>query len=112
MVGDILGVLVLIFAAAFMAETLTEAVFGKIVSNIPKLGPYRWTLYYVAVAVGIWLAFEYRFDLLYLLGMFVESPVEKTNLGITLTGISIGSGASYIHQFVSKFFPANKNPMV
>ena len=108
MLGDILGALGLIAGMAFLVETLVEALFGKLTSNVPKLSPYKWMIYYIAVAVGIIGAFVYKFDLIFLLAKFSESPVDKTNFGIAMTGVAIGSGASYIHQFISRFFPAKK----
>lgn len=108
LVGQVMGTLVLIFAMAFLVETLVEALFGRIVANIPVLGPYLWLTVYLAVGVGILGAFVYQFDLIFLLGNFVESPVEKTIFGIVITGIAIGMGASYVHQFISKFFPSKE----
>ena len=103
----VLGALVLITALAFICETIVEALFGRIIDHFPILTPYKWVTVYIAVIVGIVGAFVYKFDILFLLGLFVESPVEITNFGITITGISIGMGASYIHQIISKFFPSS-----
>ncbi len=108
MVGEILGNLALILAIAFLVETLVEALFGRVIDNVPKLSKFRWLLVYLAVAAGIVGAFVYQFDLLYILGRFVESPVKITSYGLVITGISIGMGASYIHQFISKFFPTKQ----
>jgi len=106
MVGEIFGTLVVIIAVAFLVETLVEALFGRVVDHIPVLKPYKWALFYVAVAVGILGAFVYQFDLIYLLAKAMETPILKTEFGITITGIAIGMGSVYIHQFISKFFPS------
>lgn len=105
MAGEIFGKLALILALAFLVETLVEAVFGRLIDNIPKLSKFRWMLVYLAVAAGVSGAFVYQFDLIYILGQFVESPIKITPYGLVITGISIGMGAAYIHQFISKFFP-------
>lgn len=104
--GMIAGTLVVITGLAFLVETLVEALFGRIVDHIPFLVPYKWALFYIAVLAGILGAFNYQFDVLYLLFMFVGVPSITTIYGITITGIAIGMGAVYIHQFISKFFPS------
>jgi len=103
--GMIAGTLVVITGLAFLVETLVEAVFGRIMDHIPVLLPYKWALFYIAVFAGILGAFNYQFDVLYLLFMFVGVPSTTTIYGIAITGIAIGMGAVYIHQFISKFFP-------
>jgi hypothetical protein len=110
MIGDVFGALATIAVSAYIVETLVEAFFGRIVSNVPKVAPYKWLTYYIAIAVGVAMALVYSFDLIYLAAKFSESPVEVTKFGIVITGFSIGSGASYIHQIISKFFPAKKPP--
>lgn len=109
MAGEIFGTLTLLLLLAFMCETLVEALFGRIVDHIPALQPYKWALIYFAVAAGIGGAFVYQFDLIYLAGRFVESPVEKTTFGVVITGIAIGMGAGYIHQMISTYFPSKND---
>jgi F0F1-type ATP synthase assembly protein I len=108
MVGEIFGYLAFVLALAFLAETLVEAFFGRIIDNVPQLAKFRWALVYLAVAVGLGGAFVYQIDLLYILGKFVEAPVKITPYGLVITGVAIGMGAAYIHQFISKFFPAKQ----
>lgn len=103
---SIFGVLGVILGLAYLIETLVEAIFGRVVDHVTVLQPFKWTLVYVAVGVGVIGAFIYQYDLIYLLSQFMGVPVEKTGFGITITGVGIGMGAAYIHQFVSKFFPA------
>jgi len=105
--GQILGTLAVIGALAFLVETLVEATIGRLMDQIAALQPYKWTLIYFAIAAGIGGAFVYQFDLVYLLAQFVGSPVTHNGFGTTITGISIGMGAGYIHQFISKFFPTD-----
>jgi len=107
-VQTVLGVLAVILALAFLVETLIEALFGRIVDHFPVLQPYKWTLIYFAVVAGIIGAFVYQFDLLYLLFMFMGIPGQVMTYGIVITGIAIGMGAGYIHQFISKFFPTKQ----
>lgn len=110
MFGQILGTATLIFLLAFMVETLVEAVFGKLFANIPVLKPYSWTLFYIAVAAGVGGAFVYQFDFVYLLSQFVEAPVAQTPYGIAITGVSIGMGATYVHDLIQKFFVKKPAP--
>ncbi|MAT45353.1 MAG: hypothetical protein CL609_23740 [Anaerolineaceae bacterium] len=102
---SIFGALAVIIALAFLVETLVEALFGRIADQIPTLAVYKWLLIYIAVLVGVLGAFVYQFDLIYLLSIYMLSPVPKTMFGIVITGVSIGMGAGYLHQFVSKYFP-------
>ena len=101
----VMGTLSIILALAFLAETLVEAIFGRLMDHIPALQSFKWALVYIAIIVGIIGAFVYQFDLIYLLGQFLESPVQQTMFGIIITGIAIGMGSAYIHQFISRFFP-------
>lgn len=103
--GEVFGTLLLILALAFIVQSLTEALFGRVMDHFPVLQPFKWALVYLAVVVGILGSFVYQFDFMYLLGRFADSPLDKTNYGMVITGISIGMGASYIHQLISKFFP-------
>lgn len=112
---DILTVLIImavILFLSFLAETLTEAVFGTLQKKIPALAGFDWILMYIAMAVGVLLAWVYHFDLVYLLSEFLRSYaptltipiVPITGVGITLTGLAIGRGSNYIHDLYSRFF--------
>lgn len=115
-----LGILVVILSVAFLVETLTEAVFSPLFEKIPGLAPYRWALAYIALAVGLAGAFIYGFDLISILSHYVtriqaavdplgEYPTIEPNwFGEAITGLAIGKGSNYIHQFISKFFPSKE----
>lgn len=112
----VFALILVITLLAFLVESLTEYFFGKLVENIPALKPFGWLLMYIAMAIGIAGAWVYQFDLLYLLGNFLEEMltiqggapvvlnVPLTWFGITLTGMGIGRGANFIHDAVSKYF--------
>ena len=106
MFAEIAGYLAMITLMAYAVETIVEALFGRVIDNIPTLKKYRWTLVYIAVLVGIAGAWVYRFDLISLLGKYFGLVVLVTWFGITITGIMIGMGAAYIHQVISQFFPS------
>ena len=101
---NVLGTLAVIFLLAFLVEALVEAVFGKVVEQVPKLKPYSWLLAYLAFAAGVAGAFVYRFDLLFLLGQWLDAPVPLTSFGMILTGLGVGRGSNFINDLVSKFF--------
>lgn len=103
-----LGILAVIFAIAFLVETLVEFLFGTLFDKVPKLTKYKWTLMYAAVLIGLIGTFHYHFDLIAILGQFVKAspPVPVSWYGETVTGIAIGKGSNYLHQFISTFFPA------
>lgn len=112
-----LAILTVLVALAFLVETLIEFVFGTLFDKVPALAPYKWTLMYVAIVVGIAGAFLYQFDLLHILSLFLSTIASKTDptavpilpvtwYGMAITGIAVGKGSNYLHQFISKFFPA------
>lgn len=102
----VLAILAIIFLLSFLVETLVEFLFGDIADHIPQIEPYKWTIKYLAVAVGVAGAWVYRFDLIYLLSQYLEADLTSTPYGITLTGIAVGKGSNYIHQLISQFFPS------
>lgn len=99
-----LQIIVLTVALAFLAESMVEYVFGMIADQIPAVHPYRWLLAYVAMAVGVLMAYSYSIDMLTLI-----TGEAATNLGVILTGLGIGRGANYIHDFVGKYIPSASN---
>lgn len=90
----------LALALAFLSETMVEYIFGELFQQIGNWKPYSWLLKYIAAAVGIGLAFRYGIDLLTLIP---ETP--QTEVGIILSGLCIGRGANFIHQFIGKYLP-------
>lgn len=96
--------LLIVFALTFLVESFVEYVFGTLFDKIPKFAPYKWALMYLAMGAGIGLAFYYTIDLISMLPP--GTPV--TTVGIILSGLAIGRGSNFLHQFVSQFFPAPK----
>ncbi len=107
--------LAVIFALAYLAESFTEYLFGIPFDKIPKLTPYKWLLMYLSAGVGVSLAIFYQLDLIYLLAEVISeavgapSPIQVSVVGYILTGLGIGRGASWLHDFVSQYF---KKPVV
>lgn len=91
---------------AFLVESMVEFVFGAIADHVEALKPFRWLLMYIALGVGIGLAFHYQLDLVATL-IRIVSGVEAAPdpFGMTLSGMAIGRGANYVHQLVSTYFP-------
>ena len=109
---SILAILAVILLLAFMVESLTEYFFGQLAANIPALKPYSWLLIYVAAAVGVLGAFVYKFDLLSLLGGYLQVNIPIGPFGIAITGAAIGRGSNYIHDIISKFFVKSNDSKV
>ena len=99
-------ILAIALALAFLVETMVEYLFGEIVNHVPKLAPYKWLLMYVAAAFGVGVALFYRVDLL---ALIIQQ--EATIVGMVITGLAIGRGSNYLHQFISKFFPGKPVPL-
>jgi hypothetical protein len=83
---------------AFSTESLTEYLFGTLADKITALKPYKWLLMYVAAIVGVGLCFWYQLDLVELI-----RGGEATWPGMLLSGLSVGRGANYINDLVSKY---------
>lgn len=88
-------------ALAFLAESMVEYLFGTLIDHIPALGSYRWTLQYIAAIAGVGLAIYYGLDLIAVIG----EQQSVTLVGQVLSGLIIGRGANFLHQFVSAYFP-------
>jgi hypothetical protein len=87
---------------AFLTESFTEYIFGKLCDLVKPLEPVKPYIFYVALVVGIGLAFWYKIDLI---AWFMSGPV--TPVGIILSGLSIGRGANFMHDIIQRFFLAN-----
>ena len=90
----------LAFALAFLAESMTEYLFASWVDRIAKLAEAE-PLKYIALLVGVGMAFAYRLDLLAL--AFPEQPPVVWWVGVLLTGMAIGRGSNYVHAFYSTY---------
>jgi hypothetical protein len=98
--------LAIAFALAFLVETLVEYIFGTPMDKVPKLKPYKWILMYVALVIGVLLVLFYKIDLIALIQAVIKEEAPNVTLvGMILTGLAVGRGSNYLHQFVSKFFP-------
>src|SRR3990167_5519941 len=93
------------FALAFLVESMVEWGLGIPMDKIPKLTPYKWLLQYAAAGVGVGLAIFYSLDLIALIAQQAGGEIPITAVGEVLSGLAIGRGANYLHQFVSVYFP-------
>lgn len=93
-----LQVLLLALALAFLTESMVEYLFGIAIDHFDSAVKWRWTLMYVSALTGVGLAFYYQLDLLALIG-----ELEATPVGYLLSGLIIGRGANYLHDFVSTY---------
>ena len=102
--------LAIAFALAFLCESMTEYIFGKPFDQIPDLHPYKWLLMYVSLIVGVLLAFFYQLDMIAAIAEIAGGPIQISWVGFTLTGLGIGRGASFLHDFVTAYVinPARK----
>jgi len=107
--------LAIAFALAYLTESFTEYVIGTLFDKIEKWKPFKWIQLYFAMGVGIYLAIFYQLDLVYLLGVLISEtvsipvPVQISTVGFVLTGMGIGRGAGWLHDFVDNYL---KKPVV
>ena len=96
MMDPILFALMMFFG--FMAtEGTVEYILGTLFDKLEKLTPYKWTLMYASLGLGIFLAFYYALDIVVMFGK-PETPV-----GIVLTGIVMGRGANFVNDVWNKY---------
>jgi hypothetical protein len=99
-----LGPVVVIFLLAALAEGLVEYLVAPWLEGLKgateKLENVRvMALRYISALVGIGLSLVYGADLLAIFG--VEAGVPY--VGSVLTGVLIGRGSNYVHDFVGKW---------
>ena len=85
-----IGILVLL---ATLSEGLVEYIFGDWL--------HKSYLKYITLVVGVALAWSLQLDLLRELAQ-VQAPYP---VGYILTGLIMGRGSQYLHQFVSQYLP-------
>lgn len=99
--------LILILALASLAEALTEYFFAPWVQALPgqwvKEAPK-----YIALCIGVLLAYNFRADLFALFGFASRTP----EIGYMLTGVLIGRGSNYVNDFVTRYFQKPEPPIV
>lgn len=89
--------LIAILALAFLAESLTEYLFA---GPLAALRAPAALLKYVAVVVGVLLAWAYDLDVT---RDFFNLTPQPAKLGVVLTGVILGRGASYVHDFYGTY---------
>ena len=94
-------------ALAFMAESMTEYLFASwidwAVSKWPSFGKAQ-PLKYVAAIVGVAFAFAYSLDLIAAMLGAIPNPAW---VGVLLTGLAVGRGANYVHDFAKTYLGLN-----
>jgi hypothetical protein len=86
-----------VFALAFLAESLTEYLFAGPLSAAHLPGAL---IRYIAVVVGVVLAWAYDLDITRdVLGLTPRPAI----LGVVLSGVILGRGASYVHDFYQSY---------
>ena len=99
--------LALVFLLAVMVEKLVE-VFKDIVYSIPFL-PDKFrplTLEVLSLACGLLFAFQENIDAFILLGVKIINPW----IGVAITGLVIGKGANFAHDFFQSFCKVKNLP--
>ncbi len=87
-----------LFVLAFLIESLLEYVAG--LWWVPGTPDQRkQTMPLVGMILGVVLCFGFGQDIMALVGL--NAPV----LGKIFTGIIVGRGSDYLHQFATKFLP-------
>ncbi len=79
---------------AFVVERIVEILFGQPFDKVEKLGAYKWTLRYIALAGGVAVAVGYQVDMLAMLGL------PEQQIGVYITGLVIGGGSQVVHDVV------------
>lgn len=102
---NVLGAISLTLVLSFLTESMIEYFLGTPMDKIEKLKPYRWLLIYAAPIAAVPLAINYQIDLVAWIARLANVEIADSMVGFVLSGLVIGRGANYAHQFVSKYFP-------
>ena len=94
------------FILAFLTESIVEYVLGKPMDNSLRLKPFKWTLQYIALAVGILLCFHYWVDLIATIVTLVGGEIQTDWVGVLLSGFVVGRGSNFTHDFLVNFISA------
>ena len=100
---DSLGMFAVLMFFGFVAtEGCVEYFLGKLFEKVEKLNPFAWLLMYVSLAGGLFLAYAFQLDAIFLI--FGITSTTMPWLGIGLTGVVIGRGANFVADVWQKYF--------
>ena len=100
---SVVWIVTLSLILATLVEGGIEYIFGTVFDKVPVLKDYRWLLMYVGLLAGVALSFYYAIDLIALAANLAGATQTTTPVGVVLTGLVIGRGANYLHDFVSRW---------
>lgn len=86
-----------ILALAFLCESLTEYFFKDLLTGLRVDTRY---LRYISAVVGVALCLVYGVDLF---GDVLGVAVRFGPMGQVLTGLILGRGSNYVHDFYGRF---------
>ena len=86
-----------VFTFAFICESLTEYLFSDLFAALGIDGRY---LRYTASLVGVILCLAYGLDIV---GDALGIAPRVPYLGEVLTGLMLGRGANYVHDFYTRY---------
>ena len=90
-------------ALAFICESMVEYLFASWIAQLPA--KWKWVdelepLKYISLLVGVALAASYGLDIIYeVFGATASWP----QVGVIVTGLTIGRGSNYCHDFWSRY---------
>ena len=101
------GFLVFAMFLGFVAtEGTIEFIFGTLFDKVPKLNPYKWALMYLSLVLGVYLAYFYQLDMVYIVAQATgATAVTVSWVGLAATGVIIGRGANFVNDVWTRFFP-------
>ena len=92
--------------AAFLLAAIVEGVMEHFVANqvaIKQQGPL--VLQGIAAVLGVVLAVAFGVDLLGTFGLHSTLPVVGPYVGSAATGLVLGRGSNFLHDFMGQFAP-------
>ena len=100
---DNLGLFAVLMFFGFIAtEGCVEYFLGKLFEKWEKITQFSWTLMYVSLGAGLFLAFAYHLDAV--AQVFGQVAPEMPWLGTFLTGVVLGRGANFVADVWKKYF--------
>jgi len=111
--APVVGVLSYVFFVAYILEKIVEQLVAPIVNYFAyrnkTIDDLRgWLIRMVAILLGVAISFGQRVDAITPLVVLAGIPTTSTFIGTLLTGIGIGGGSSWLHDWFGSWLDKKK----
>lgn len=108
-IGMVFILIAVSLALSLFVEGAVEYFLGTPFEQIPALKNAKWALIYAGPIVGIGLSYYWQLDLVAAIATVIANLVKAEDfvwaispVGFIVTGIAIGRGSNYLHDWLQK----------